>query len=201
MITIQNSFLVDRPVADVFALFSQMEKLAWAFPTVTRVEVVDNDNVNLGVLLKLGALPLDNNLSLRVAERIAPRRMVAEGIAIPGRGLAGAARIADRKAFTRICMILDLVEIDTSKTRVLYKITADASGNLKRIYEAIIKGQRIKLESEFIKNVANLLGSPIIEEAGGKGGTGPGIPFLEEAGAGNGPGSFTVEQAGDKNGG
>jgi carbon monoxide dehydrogenase subunit G len=171
VITIQNSFLVDKPVADVFALFSRMDKLAWAFPTVTRVDVIDNDTVNLGVMLKLGLLPLDNNLSLRVSERTAPRRLVAEGNAVPGAGLASAARIADKNAFTRICMVLDLVELETGKTRVLYKITADAHGNLKRIYEAIIKGQRTKLEGDFIKNVAKILGAPIVEEAGGKNGS------------------------------
>lgn len=201
MITIQNRFLVDKPVEEVFALFSQMDKLAWAFPTVTRVEVVDNDHVNLGVLLKLGLLPLDNNLSLHLSERVAPRRLVAEGIAVPGRGLASAAKIADKNAFTKICMILDLESLGASRTRVFYKITADAAGNLKRVYDAIIKGQRTKMEGGFLKNVAKILGSPIIEEDGGKGEMGPGIAPMEDAGTGNGPGISIGGGAGSENGG
>ena len=166
MITIENSFLVDKSAGDVYGLFSQIDKLAWAFPTVTRVDVIDKDRVNLGVLLKMGLLPLDNNLSLEVTERTAPKRLIAQGIAVPGKGLAGAARIADKEGMTKISMILDLEEVDTGKCRVRYKILADAQGNLKRIYDAIIKGQRAKLESEFIKNVAKILGAPIVEERG-----------------------------------
>lgn len=166
MITIENSFLVDKSIDAVFGLFSQIDKLAWAFPTVSRVDVVDENHVNLGVLLKMGLLPLDNNLSLEITERTAPSKLVAEGVAVPGKGLAGAARIADKEGLTRISMILDLEVVGPEKSRVRYKILADAQGNLKRIYDAIIKGQRAKLESEFIKNVAKILGAPIVEEKG-----------------------------------
>lgn len=162
--TIENSFRVDKSAREVYGLFSHIDKLAWAFPTVNRVDVIDNDHVNLGVVLKLGLLPLDNNLSLEVTERTEPSRLVAEGSAIPGKGLAGAARIADKEALTRISLVLDLEELDTNKCRVRYKIIVDAHGNLKRIYDAIIKGQRAKLESEFIKNVSNILEAPIVEE-------------------------------------
>jgi hypothetical protein len=43
-------------------------------------------------------------------------------------------------------------------------ITCDATGNLKRIYDAIIRGQRKKLESEFISNVGKILGGEVVEE-------------------------------------
>ena len=166
MITIENSFLVEKPIGEVFGLFSQIDKLAWAFPTVSRVEVIDETHVNLGVLLKMGLLPLDNNLSLEITEKTAPTRLIAQGVAVPGKGLAGAARIADKEGLTRIAMILDLEDLGPTKSRVRYKITADAHGNLKRIYDAIIKGQRAKLESGFIENVAKILGAPITEEKG-----------------------------------
>ncbi len=35
---------------------------------------------------------------------------------------------------------------------------------LKRIYDAIIRGQRKKLESEFIANVGELMGGQVVEE-------------------------------------
>lgn len=166
MITIENSYLADKSTGDVYGLFSQIEKLAWAFPTTNRVEVIDDDHVNLGVLLKLGLLPLDNNLTLAVIERKPPLRLVAEGVALPGKGLARAAKIADKDGLTRITMILDLEDAGAGKCRICYKILADAQGNLKRVYEAIIKGQRAKLESQFIKNVAELLGASIAQENG-----------------------------------
>jgi len=166
MITIENSYLVDKSTTDVYGLFSQIDKLAWAFPTTNRVEVIDDDHVSLGVLLKLGLLPLDNNLTLEVIERKPPSRLIAEGLAVPGKGLARVAKIADKDGLTKITMILDLEAVGLDKCRIYYKIMADAQGNLKRVYEAIIKGQRVKLESQFIKNVAELLGAPIAEENG-----------------------------------
>lgn len=164
MISIENSLLVDKSAREVFDLFSQIDKLAWAFPTVTRVEVVDEQRVNIGVLLKLGLLPLDNNLALEVTERVEPRRLVAAGLAVPGGGLARAAKIADKEGATRISLVLDLEEVSAQQSRVRYKITADATGNLKRIYDAIIKGHRKNLESEFILNIAKILGVPVVEE-------------------------------------
>ncbi len=69
---------------DVFGLFARIDKLAWAFPTVNRVEVIGEDNVAIGILLTMGLLPLDNNLTLQVTERTSPTRLVAEGVATPG---------------------------------------------------------------------------------------------------------------------
>lgn len=166
MISIENSFLADKSAGEVYGVFSQIEKMAWAFPTVVRVEVIDDDHVNLGLLLKMGLLPLDNNVSLAVIERTAPTRLIAEGIALPGKGLASVARIADKEGMTKISMVLEIEELDILKCRVRYRIQADASGKLKRVYDSIIKGQRVKLESAFISNVGAILGAPIVEEAG-----------------------------------
>ncbi len=166
MIKIRNSFLCDKPIEEVFALFARIDKLAWAFPTVNRVEVIDDDTVAVGILLKMGLLPLDNNLTLEVKERIKPSRLVAEGVATPGGGLARAAKLvggAD-EGLTYIGMYLDLEEVGPEKCRVRYLITCDATGNLKRIYDAIIRGQRKKLEAEFIANVGELMGGEVVEE-------------------------------------
>ncbi len=166
MITIDNSFLVDRPAADVYDVFTQIVNIAWAFPTVKEVNVVDDDHVNVGVVIKLGLMSLDNNVSLEVTERTRPTRLIAEGVALAGKGLAAVAKLADREGKTHITMVLDIENLEATKSRIRYKLLADAQGNLKRVYDAVIKGQRAKLESEFIKNVAKILGTPIIEEKG-----------------------------------
>ncbi len=166
MIKIRNSFLCDKPIEEVFGLFARIDKLAWAFPTVNRVEVIDEDNVAIGILLKMGLLPLDNNLTLQVKERTSPSRLVAEGVATPGGGLARAAKLVGGKdeGLTYIGLYLDLEELGPEKCRVRYLITCDATGNLKRIYDAIIRGQRKKLEAEFIANVGELMGGEVVEE-------------------------------------
>ncbi len=166
MITIDNSFLVDRPAADVYDVFTQIVNIAWAFPTVKEVNVVDDDHVNVGVVIKLGLMSLDNNVSLEVTERTRPTRLVAEGLALAGKGLAAVAKLADKEGRTHITMVLDIENLEPSKCRIRYKLLADAHGNLKRVYDAVIKGQRAKLETEFIKNVAKILGTPILEEKG-----------------------------------
>jgi hypothetical protein len=68
------------------------------------------------------------------------------------------------EGLTLIGLYLDLEVVDESHCRVRYLITCDATGNLKRIYDAIIRGQRRKLESEFITNVGNILGGEVVEE-------------------------------------
>ncbi len=166
MIKIRNSFICDKPIDEVFGLFARIDKLAWAFPTVNRVEVIDEDNVAIGILLKMGLLPLDNNLTLTVMERTKPSRLVAEGVARPGGGLARAAKLVggEDEGLTLIGLYLDLEVVDENKCRVRYLITCDATGNLKRIYDAIIRGQRKKLESEFIANVGEIMGGVVVEE-------------------------------------
>lgn len=166
MITVENSFLADKSASEVYRVFSDVEAIARAFPTVTRIEVIDADHVNLGLLVKMGLLPLDNNVTLEVTERTEPKRLIAEGVALPGKGLASVARVADKGALTKLSLILELEELGPDKCRVYYKIQADAHGNLKRVYDAVIKGQRAKMESEFIKNVSQILGAPIVEEQG-----------------------------------
>ena len=166
MIKIRNSFLCDKPIEEVYALFARIDKLAWAFPTVNRVEVIDDDTVAVGILLKMGLLPLDNNLTLEVKERINPSRLVAEGVATPGGGLARAAKLVggEDEGLTYIGMYLDLEVVTPVQCRVRYLITCDATGNLKRIYDAIIRGQRKKLEAEFIANVGEIMGGVVVEE-------------------------------------
>jgi carbon monoxide dehydrogenase subunit G len=166
VITIENSFLVDRPADQVYDVFSQVANIAQAFPTVRRVEVIDDDHVSLGIVLKMGLLSLDSNLSVEVTERTRPLRLVAQGVAIPGKGLAAAARIVDREGLTHISMVLDLEDLGPEQCRIRYKLIADAHGNLKRVYTAVIKGQRAKLESEFIRNVATIMGAAITQEEG-----------------------------------
>ena len=72
--------------------------------------------------------------------------------------------IGEDEGLTYIGLYLDLEVITEVQCRVLYLITCDATGNLKRIYDAIIQGHRKELESEFIANVGELMGGVVVEE-------------------------------------
>ncbi len=64
-----------------------------------------------------------------------------------------------------ITLALDVEDVGANQCRVRCLITCDATGNLKRIYDAIIRGQRKKLEAEFIENVSEIMGAPVTEES------------------------------------
>ena len=72
--------------------------------------------------------------------------------------------IGEDEGLTYIGMTLDLEVVTEERCRVRYLITCDATGNLKRIYDAIIRDQRKKLESEFIANVGEIMGGVVVEE-------------------------------------
>ncbi|MBI4968311.1 MAG: SRPBCC family protein [Rhodospirillales bacterium] len=162
MIRVENSYLIDRSAAAVFEVFSQVGNMANAFPTVRRVEVIDADHVSVGAILKMGLLSLDSNVNLEVTERHPPLRLVAKGTATPGKGLAAAARMVDKEGLTQITMTLDLEELGPEKCRIHYQVHAEAHGNLKRVYNSIIKGQREKLEGAFVDNLSKIMGTPIV---------------------------------------
>ena len=50
-------------------------------------------------------------------------------------------------------MVLDFEEIESQKTRISLRLQADAVGQMNRIYESMMKGQRSKLESQFVENI------------------------------------------------
>ena len=75
--------------------------------------------------------------------------------------------IGEDEGLTYIGMHLDLEVVTEERCRVRYLITCDATGNLKRIYDAIIRGQRRKLEAEFIANVGEIMGGAVIDPGTG----------------------------------
>ncbi|MCC6213194.1 MAG: hypothetical protein IT513_19305 [Burkholderiales bacterium] len=166
MIKIENSFLVDRPAASVYAVFDQVENIAHAFPTVREVKVIDRDRMDIAIVLKMGLMALDSNVSLEIAERNSPVRLIAKGVAIPGKGLASAARMVDNDGRTQLTMTLDIEPLGPESSRIRYCLLADAHGNLKRVYDAVIKGQRAKLEGGFIENVSKIMGAAVRAETG-----------------------------------
>ena len=65
---------------------------------------------------------------------------------------------------TKLHIILELDEYGPNRTKVHFQINADAMGQMKRIYESIISGQRAKLEAQFVANVEKVLGAKVVIE-------------------------------------
>lgn len=59
-------------------------------------------------------------------------------------------------------MVLDFEEIESQKTRISLRLQADAVGQMNRIYESMMKGQRSKLESQFVENIFAGLNTKVV---------------------------------------
>ena len=59
-------------------------------------------------------------------------------------------------------MVLDFEEIESQKTRISLRLQADAVGQMNRIYESMMEGQRSKLESQFVENIFAGLNTKVV---------------------------------------
>lgn len=161
MIRIENTLRVRRERQEVWGFLNDISALAKCVPQCKKFNIADNDRFDVDLVLRLGRIPLENVAHMEVRERQEPHRLVMSGTTTPGKGLASVARLADGDSGdTRLTIAFGLEE-DGGSTLIHYVIEADASGNLKRVYEGIIRGQRATLETSFVKNVGNVLGAEI----------------------------------------
>ena len=163
MITIESTLVARRPVEDVWAFFNRVDDLATCVPTCVRHRVVDEDTVDCDLRLQLGLIPLENRVRMTVVERRGPARLVATGVSEAGDNLKKFGKVAT-DTVTKLTMSLDLEPLSGGETRIHYHIQADAVGQMKRVYESIIRGQRDKLEQQFVQNVARALGGSVARE-------------------------------------
>ncbi len=163
MITIKSTLVAKRPVADVWAFFNRVDDLATCVPTCVRHRVVDGDTVDCDLRLQLGLIPLENRVRMTVVERRDPVRLVATDVSEAGDNLQKFGKVAT-ETVTKLTMSLELEALSGNETRIHYHIEADAVGQMKRVYEAILRGQRDKLEQQFVQNVGRALGGAVARE-------------------------------------
>lgn len=161
MITITQSIRAEKPIDAVWDLFNNMETLTACVPQCESSRILDEDHFDVHLRLKLGIIPLENTFHMAIADRVAPRHIVTEGIGEAGEGLARAAKLGSAQSETKLVIAMDLEALSPTETLVHCRIDAEAAGGLKRIYEGIIRGQRAKLEASFVENVRSVLGCPV----------------------------------------
>lgn len=167
LITISHTLVAEKPIAEVYALFHDMATLTRCVPQCQDARIIDADHFTMHLALKLGIILLESNAHMTVIERVPPHRLVTTGVAHVGQGLAQAAHLTDNPGETRLKISFTLQEQGTATTAVNCQIEADAVGNLKRVYEGIIRGQRAKLEASFVENVRQVLACPVVLAASG----------------------------------
>lgn len=165
MITLENILVAEKGIDAVWSFFNDVNSIAVCVPTMVKYEIIDENTVYCDLRIRLGLIPLDSKARITITERQGNRHLEARGETEAGEKMKKFGKLATGTV-TKLHIILDLEEINPNKTRIHYRINADAVGQMKRIYEAVIKGQRAKMETQFIENVGKGLGTKVvIEEA------------------------------------
>lgn len=165
MITLENILVAEKGIDAVWSFFNDVNSVAVCVPTMVKYEVIDENTVYCDLRIRLGLIPLDSKARVTITKRQGNRHLEARGETEAGEIMKKFGKLAT-ETVTKLHIILDLEEIGPNKTRIHYRINADAVGQMKRIYEAIIKGQRAKMETQFIENVGKGLGTKVVIEEG-----------------------------------
>lgn len=164
MIILQNTYLMDKPIQEVWALFNDISGLAQCFPTTKHYEVVDENTVNLVLRLVLGAIPLENRVTMSITKREPPSHIAAEGVSYSGTAFKKMASV-DKDSASQITVDLYLTSLSDTETKIAHDMRVEAIGSIKRIYEAILKTKRKKMEEEFLDNIRKTAKAEVTEVA------------------------------------
>jgi len=163
MITIESTMRAEKDVDTIWNLFNDIKTVAGCVPTCTSYQVIDDNTVACDLRIKLGLIPLDNKAKVSITERRDNRHLEAKGVSEAGEMMRKFGKVATGTV-TNIHLILDLEEMGPNETRIHFHMKADAVGQMRRIYEAVIKTKREEIENQFVKNLENALGSKVVKE-------------------------------------
>ncbi|MGD9032748.1 MAG: SRPBCC domain-containing protein [Desulfobacteraceae bacterium] len=163
MITIESTMRAEKDVNTIWNLFNDINTVAGCVPTCTSYEVIDDNTVACDLRIKLGLIPLDNKAKVSITERRDKRHLEAKGVSEAGEMMQKFGKVATGTV-TNIHLILDLEELGPKETRIHFHVKADAVGQMRRIYEAVIKTKREEIETQFVKNLENALESKVVKE-------------------------------------
>jgi carbon monoxide dehydrogenase subunit G len=163
MITIESTMRAEKDITTIWNLFNDINTVAGCVPTCTSYEVIDDNTVACDLRIKLGLIPLDNKAKVSITERRDNRHLEAKGVSEAGEMMQKFGKVATGTV-TNIHLILDLEEMGPNETRIHFHAKADAVGQMRRIYEAVIKTKREEIETQFVKNLETALGSKVFKE-------------------------------------
>jgi carbon monoxide dehydrogenase subunit G len=163
MITIESVMRAEKDVNTIWNLFNDINTVAGCVPTCVSYEVIDENTVSCDLRIKLGLIPLDNKAKMSITERKDDTHLEARGVSEAGEMMQKFGRVATGTV-TNLHLILDLEEIGPNETRIRFLANADAVGQMRRIYEAVIKSKREEIETQFMKNIENALGAKVVKE-------------------------------------
>lgn len=160
MIEIENVVVAAKGIDAVWTFLSDIGSITACVPTVVGYRLLDENTVSCDLRVQLGLIALDSKATVAITRREPNRLIEVSGHTEPGDSLKKYGKLLEDTA-TRLRITTGLEALDAAQTQIHFCIQARAVGQLKRVYDAIIKGQRSRLESQFIANLAKGLGAKV----------------------------------------
>jgi carbon monoxide dehydrogenase subunit G len=161
-IEIRETIYVASSVDEVWGFLNDIHTVAECMPTVVRYEVDADEVVHCDLKIKLGLIPLDSTARVQITDRDVNRRLEVKGETSPGTHMLKQIGKLSEGLVTGLHIIADLEEVSPEKTRVCFTLLADAKGQLRRIYNSVIKSQRDKLLSQLLVNIEKAFGVKVV---------------------------------------
>jgi carbon monoxide dehydrogenase subunit G len=161
VIRIENGFIVDKSVAEVWSLFTDIEKIAMCIPTCAEATLNGDEACLLLIKMKLGLITVENKAHLEITDIDHHQQIRYEGESIPSDAFAKAIKLGNKPTKAVYSLVVDFDAQEEFKTKVHCSLNLDAKGKLRRVYKSVINVQRKTLEGGFIENMSNTLGGNI----------------------------------------
>ena len=157
MISLGLNLIVHKSIGVVWGFLNNIEAMAACVPTMAKYQLIDDDTLRCDLRLKLGLIPLDGKAEVKMTRREENRCLKIEGRTEAGDSLKRFGKLK-RDTITHLRIAIGFEQVGPEETLIYFQLQAQAEGQLKRVYDSIIRGQREKLETQFIANLEFGLG-------------------------------------------
>ena len=173
MITIEDQFVIAKPLPEVWAFFDNFEGLATCVPTLKEFKLADANHIEGKVGVTLGAIPVTSKVRIEITEKRAPECIQAHGLSYLGETIATQLAKGEANYKTddmgQLYLHLDLRSENAGATRVMLCAGVEAEGKLRKMYESIMRLKVPAMKKEFQDKVAKALStscSPVPDAQG-----------------------------------
>jgi carbon monoxide dehydrogenase subunit G len=164
MITVEDQFLIEKPIGEVWAFFDDFEGLATCVPSLKEFQITGPQTIEGKVGVTLGAIPVTSKVRMDITLKRAPECIQAKGISYLGETISEQlAKDPSKYQATdtgQIYMHLDLRPESDATTRIMFCAGVEAEGKLRKMYESIMRLKVPAMKQEFQHKVGAALSAP-----------------------------------------
>jgi carbon monoxide dehydrogenase subunit G len=145
----KGCFEIDNNINTVYEYLTDPEKVASAFPILENINIIDRDNFNVKIKLKIGIIHGSADLKLRFAEKKHPfyAKIIGNGIGL--------------KSTMNLELSFELKESEPTKTLVNWSFVADVTGMAASLGAHVLKSSSESIVNQVINNLKNILSKKI----------------------------------------